>query len=131
MESSGGGGFGDPRERAAERIAEDLADGYVTDGGLPAYRRPGPGPVLAPDPDLAAHACALSGGLASALGAVPGSLVEIVFDTGPSRRFWVAAVDPAAPANRVSLAPAAAALPDARTIRLLAHRTPFREGPLP
>jgi N-methylhydantoinase B len=30
MESSGGGGFGDPLERDPARVAEDLAEGYVT-----------------------------------------------------------------------------------------------------
>jgi N-methylhydantoinase B len=30
---AGGGGFGDPRERAAEAIAEDIADGLITSDG--------------------------------------------------------------------------------------------------
>ncbi|GJD52526.1 Acetophenone carboxylase delta subunit [Methylobacterium crusticola] len=131
MESSGGGGFGDPRERDPERIAEDLADGYVTQDGLASYSRLGPGPVLALDPDLAAHACGLSRTLAAALDAEPGSLVEVVFVTGPSRRFWVAAIDSAEKTARIRVAPTSTALPDARTIRLLTRRTPLQEGLLP
>ena len=30
VETSGGGGFGDPRERAEEAIRDDLADGTIT-----------------------------------------------------------------------------------------------------
>ncbi|MFP6733914.1 MAG: hydantoinase B/oxoprolinase family protein [Rhodospirillales bacterium] len=30
LESAGGGGFGDPRQRAAERLARDLEEGYVS-----------------------------------------------------------------------------------------------------
>jgi N-methylhydantoinase B len=29
---AGGGGFGDPRQRAAAAVAEDVAQGYVSDG---------------------------------------------------------------------------------------------------
>jgi 5-oxoprolinase (ATP-hydrolysing)/N-methylhydantoinase A len=43
VEASGGSGFGDPRERPAELIARDLAEGYVTPTGLRAY-----GAVLLP-----------------------------------------------------------------------------------
>jgi N-methylhydantoinase B len=31
IESSGGGGYGDPKERAPEAHAADLADGFVTE----------------------------------------------------------------------------------------------------
>jgi N-methylhydantoinase B len=33
LETPGGGGFGDPAARAPEKIARDLAFGYVTRGG--------------------------------------------------------------------------------------------------
>ena len=32
IDSPGGGGYGDPRERDRERIAEDVAQGFVSDG---------------------------------------------------------------------------------------------------
>jgi 5-oxoprolinase (ATP-hydrolysing)/N-methylhydantoinase A len=37
VEASGGSGFGDPRRRSLEAIAEDLAEGYVTADGLASY----------------------------------------------------------------------------------------------
>lgn len=37
VEASGGSGFGDPHTRALDLVAQDLAEGYVTDGGLAAY----------------------------------------------------------------------------------------------
>ncbi|HLY90115.1 MAG TPA: hydantoinase B/oxoprolinase family protein, partial [Acetobacteraceae bacterium] len=30
LETGGGGGYGDPSRRAATRIADDIADGYIT-----------------------------------------------------------------------------------------------------
>ena len=30
IQSAGGGGFGDPRERSAEAVAKDVAEGYVS-----------------------------------------------------------------------------------------------------
>jgi N-methylhydantoinase B len=37
METPGGGGHGDPRERDPAALAADLADGYVTSNGAAAY----------------------------------------------------------------------------------------------
>ena len=37
LQSAGGGGYGDPRERDPARIAEDLKNGYVTEAGAAAY----------------------------------------------------------------------------------------------
>jgi 5-oxoprolinase (ATP-hydrolysing)/N-methylhydantoinase A len=37
VEASGGSGFGDPRRRSPEAVAEDLAEGYVTSAGLTPY----------------------------------------------------------------------------------------------
>ena len=37
MQSSGGGGFGDPTERSRDALASDLDDGYVTEAGRAAY----------------------------------------------------------------------------------------------
>ncbi len=42
LETAGGGGYGDPRTRADEAIARDLAEGYVTEGAARlAYRSDG------------------------------------------------------------------------------------------
>ncbi len=37
LQSAGGGGYGDPRERDPARIAEDLKNGYITEAGAAAY----------------------------------------------------------------------------------------------
>jgi N-methylhydantoinase B/oxoprolinase/acetone carboxylase alpha subunit len=37
IEAAGGSGFGDPTRRPLEAIARDLAEGYVTPGGLESY----------------------------------------------------------------------------------------------
>jgi N-methylhydantoinase B len=38
LERAGGGGFGDPHERAFERIVDDVLDGYVSeDAAIEAY----------------------------------------------------------------------------------------------
>lgn len=39
LETSGGGGYGDPRERDPAQLAADLADGYVGEDGAAIYRR--------------------------------------------------------------------------------------------
>ena len=36
LQSAGGGGYGDPRERDPARIAEDLENGYITEAGAAA-----------------------------------------------------------------------------------------------
>jgi N-methylhydantoinase B len=42
VESGGGGGYGDPRQRASEARAYDRANGFVTRGpARPRGRRPG------------------------------------------------------------------------------------------
>jgi 5-oxoprolinase (ATP-hydrolysing) len=35
---AGGAGFGDPRERPAEKVNADIADGYVSPQGALTYR---------------------------------------------------------------------------------------------
>jgi N-methylhydantoinase B len=130
MESSGGGGFGDPLARNPAHVADDLADGYVTDSGLAPYRTAGAPITLHCDPTLPTAECRLAPALAHALGAEPGSLVELVFATGPARRFWVR--DFAATAC-MSVHPDAHPVQTPRALYLLAAHTPFkpRESPTP
>ena len=114
MESSGGGGFGDPLERDPSRVAADLAEGYVTPGAAEAVY----GVVLRDgtiDPDATAarraalragrrrvrlatgaglesargRALRLDAGTASALGAGPGAIVELVNPRGAPLRAWI------------------------------------------
>jgi N-methylhydantoinase B len=114
MESSGGGGFGDPLERDPERVAADAAEGYVTSGAAEAIY----GVVLREGvPDAAATAakraslCAtqlrvrviagagldaqsgrevrLSTEVATRLGVLPGAVVEFVNPHGAPLRAWV------------------------------------------
>jgi N-methylhydantoinase B len=122
MESSGGGGFGDPLERDPERVAADAAEGYVTSAAAEAIY----GVVLREGaPDAAATAARraslratrlrvrviagtgldaqrgrgvrLSTEVATRLGVTPGAVVEFVNPRGAPLRAWV--VGPASPAG--------------------------------
>jgi N-methylhydantoinase B len=114
MESSGGGGFGDPLERDPERVAADAAEGYVTSAAAAAIY----GVVLREGaPDAAATAARraslratrlrvrviagagldaqsgrvvrLSPEVATRLGVAPGAVVEFVNPRGAPLRAWV------------------------------------------
>jgi N-methylhydantoinase B len=114
MESSGGGGFGDPLERDPERVAADLGEGYVTSAAAEAIY----GVVLREGvPDAAATAARraslratrlrvrviasagldapsgrevrLSPEVATRLGVAPGAVVEFVNPRGAPLRAWV------------------------------------------
>jgi N-methylhydantoinase B len=114
MESSGGGGFGDPLERDPERVAADAAEGYVTSAAAEAIY----GVVLREGaPDAAATAARraslratrlrirviagagldaqsgrevrLSTEVATRLGVTPGAVVEFVNPRGAPLRAWV------------------------------------------
>ena len=125
VESSGGGGCGDPDARNPTQKAADLLDGYVTSGpALPAARGLVRRVQIVVDGALSAPGCRLSPSLAESLGAVPSSLIELVYPAGPARRLWVAAIDAAAPGLRLT-APAGFASTEAAGVRCLAVRTPF------
>jgi len=128
IESSGGGGWGDPTERRAAAVTDDLLDGYVTERGA-AVRRAWPCPQISIDEQLMSPACRLSPALAQALGAQPGSLLELVFREGPARRLWVAAVDAGTPIEVPTMQLTVhAGFPrvDAVSVRCLAVQTPFQ-----
>jgi N-methylhydantoinase B len=101
MQSSGGGGFGDPAERDPTALADDLADGYVTTAGRTGYDA-APSAQAHAEPDLASQRCRLSKPLAARLGADLGDLIELAPRSGPARRLWVEAIDPTLPANAVA-----------------------------
>jgi N-methylhydantoinase B len=117
MESSGGGGFGDPLERDPARVAADLAEGYVTPGAAEAVY----GVVLRDgtlDPDATAarraalraarprvrlaagagldaprgRAVRLDAATAAVLGLGPGGIVELVNPRGAPLRAWIVEV---------------------------------------
>jgi N-methylhydantoinase B len=120
MESSGGGGFGDPLERDPANVVADLAEGYVTPeaagavygvvlrGGavdeaatagrratLRAARRR-VRVVAAPGLDAGrGREIRLSAEGARRLGVAPGAVVELVNPRGAPLRAWVASVDAA------------------------------------
>ncbi len=124
MESSGGGGWGDPRERPDAALQDDWLDGLVTDAGRASYRTPLTEAALAVDAGLAApHLCRIAADLADHLGATSGSLVELQRAEGPAYRYWIAGIDPALAAGTIALP---ASLPASRmTVRLLAAVTPL------
>lgn len=93
MESSGGGGFGTPTERTPRELADDVADGYVTDTSRARYEAPAPTVHATQSPDVSSGRCCISRNLASAIGASEGDLVEFIASRGPARRYWIEAVD--------------------------------------
>jgi N-methylhydantoinase B len=135
MESSGGGGFGDPLERDPAQVAIDIGEGYVTPAAAEAIY----GVVLrGGTPDAAATAArraALRAGrilvrvvagagldaeagreirlgadTATRLGVGPGAVVELVNPRGAPLRAWVTglmAPSPAGSSPAAELAPAA------------------------
>ncbi len=119
MESSGGGGFGDPLARDPAAVAADIAEGYVTpagadrdygvvwrDGAVDAAatrarremrRATRPRVRLTPVGDLDAdrgRLLRLDTETATALGVGPGAIVELVNPRGAPLRAWVAALLP-------------------------------------
>jgi N-methylhydantoinase B len=119
MESSGGGGFGDPLDRDPARVAADVAEGYVTldaaardygvvwrdgavDEAATATRRDALRAArvrvrLQPTSDLDAdrgRLLRLDAGTAARLGVAPGAIVELVNPRGAPLRAWLAAVLP-------------------------------------
>ena len=116
MESSGGGGFGDPLDRDLDAIATDVDDGYVTreaaervygivwngagvDAAATARRRaalraarPRVYVVAATSPlgdEARGRAIRLDADTASSLGAAVGAIVELVNPRGAPLRAWV------------------------------------------
>ncbi|HZP36304.1 MAG TPA: hydantoinase B/oxoprolinase family protein [Methylomirabilota bacterium] len=131
MESSGGGGFGDPLERDPALVAADLAEGYVTPEGAErdygVVWRAGAVDPAATAARRAALAAArlrvrltaagdldsergrlirLDAGSAARLGIGPGAIVELVNPRGAPLRAWVTALLPGDGA-RAEIAPAA------------------------
>src|SRR5258705_9535083 len=119
MESSGGGGFGDPLERDPERVAADLAEGYVTPAGAEreygvvwrggrvdeaatrarrdSLRAARPRVRLTPVSDLDAdrgRLVRIDTETAGRLGVGPGAIVELVNPRGAPLRAWIAALLP-------------------------------------
>jgi N-methylhydantoinase B len=147
MESSGGGGFGDPLERDPARVAADLAEGYVTlesaardygvvwrdgavDGTATRARRESLRAARArvrldPVSDLEAdrgRLLRLDAGTAGRLGVAPGAIVELVNPRGAPLRAWVAAVT-AGDGGRAEIAGSALrmlALPDGAIVEIRA-----------
>jgi N-methylhydantoinase B len=119
MDSSGGGGFGDPLDRDVASVAADLAEGYVTaaaaetiygvvlrDGVIDAEASAGrreelraarPRVHLVATPDLdtdSGRAIRLDAETAARLGVGDGAVVELVNPAGAPLRAWVTGVAP-------------------------------------
>ena len=125
VESSGGGGYGDPSLRSANDIAADRLDGYVTAGAAssPTGQLVSCDEIVVDDRQ-AAPACRLSPALASALGAGPSSLIEVVYRSGPVRRLWVSVIETEAMGRRLTVPPGFAGT-EPLGVRRLVLRTPF------
>jgi N-methylhydantoinase B len=135
MESSGGGGFGDPLERDPARVVADIGEGYVTppaaeaiygvvlrDAALDAAATEAQRAKLRAGRILvrimagagldaeAGRQIRLGADTATRLGVGPGAVVELVNRRGAPLRAWVAGLIPSSPAGSSSvaeLAPAA------------------------
>ena len=119
MDSSGGGGFGDPLDRALDAVAADLAEGYVTPGAAEAMygvvlrdgavdepasarrraelRAARPRVRLTPAGGLdteRGRAVRLDAGTAARLGVGAGAVVELVNPAGAPLRAWISSVSP-------------------------------------
>lgn len=126
MESSGGGGFGDPLERDPALVAADIAQGYVTrEAASTVYGVVSDGAAVDTEATLARRAALRDGrvrvrvtpsasldgargrairldaGTAARLGAGPGAVVELVNPRGAPLRAWLAGIlrDPGARAE--------------------------------
>jgi N-methylhydantoinase B len=135
MESSGGGGFGDPLERDPASVAADVDEGYVTAAAAEAiygvvFRKGAPDAVATAARRAELHAARLrvrvvsSAGLdtergreirlgadvAARLGVGPGAVIELVNPRGAPLRAWVASLTTPSRAGALpmaELAPAA------------------------
>jgi N-methylhydantoinase B len=109
MQSSGGGGWGDPTAREASSLADDLEDGYVTAGGVGAYRATALAIRPRPTEGLSAEACRLHPAMAASLGGMPGhllgALLEVTMRRGPSVRLWLEALDAALAKDEIAIMP--------------------------
>jgi N-methylhydantoinase B len=119
MESSGGGGFGDPLDRDLALIAADIAEGYITRAAAETiYGVVGSGHAIdvaatatrrnelraaRPRVRLAAagaldtargRALRLDAGTAGRLGVTPGAVVEVVNPRGAPLRAWIVGIIP-------------------------------------
>jgi N-methylhydantoinase B len=134
MESSGGGGFGDPLERDPARVAADLAEGYVTEAAAEreygVIWRAGAVDAAATEAKRAALRAArlrvrlhamddleadrgrlvrLDAHTADRLRVAPGAVVELVNPRGAPLRAWVAALAPG-DGGRAEIGPSALAM---------------------
>lgn len=109
MESSGGGGYGDPTQRDAARVEADLVDGYVTETGLRLYREAALRVSIILDATLGPAQCRLATEIGCLLRTAPGDLVELSPELGPSSRFWVASIDASIDAGCVAISSPVAA----------------------
>jgi N-methylhydantoinase B len=124
MESSGGGGWGDPRRRPDAALESDRIDGLVTARGLASYRSAPREVDVVVDATLdAPHLCRIAADVAEAIGANEGSLLELYRAQGPAYRFWVAEVAATLAPRTVALASPGAA--ESMAVRLIAQRTPL------
>lgn len=129
MESSGGGGWGDPRERPDGALHEDCVDGIVSVEGLARYRAAPCQVRLVADATLPApHLCRIAPDVAQSLGANEGSLLEFYRTQGPTYRHWVAGIDRMLTAGTVAIAASPPA--ERMAARLLATNTPHTHANL-
>lgn len=95
IESSGGGGWGRPSDRASDALDLDVENGYVTHHKAAAYKAAPVTATIKGSADLADHTCRISKSLADKLSLAAGDLIELTVAKGPSIRLWVKEADAA------------------------------------
>jgi N-methylhydantoinase B len=145
IDTSGGGGFGDPLEREPERVMADVGEGYVSDGAakerygviadqqgidatatrrqrdeLRARRVRIPLGAAADLERPTGRAIRLDARTATALGVTVGAVVEIVNPRGAPLRAWVAEIGGAAGAAVSPIALRMLGMPDATEVEIRA-----------
>jgi N-methylhydantoinase B len=128
VESSGGGGYGDPSLRSSEACEADRLDGYVTGAASSAIGGLVSCDEFVVDDRLSAPGCRLSPALARSLGAELSSLIEVVYRSGPARRLWVSEIESRTTGLCLTV-PSGLAGTDPVGVRCLARRTPFAASP--
>jgi len=126
MESSGGGGWGDARERSNEALDDDCVDELVSSQGRMKYQEAPLEISLVVDTSLGApHLCRLATDVAMAISAREGSLIEIYRTRGPAYRYWVATIGAELAPGTAALA--SPAIAERMAVRLLAEHTPLAQ----
>lgn len=104
VETSGGGGWGDPSLRDSFHMEADLKNGYVSKEGVKEYNTGASLVTVLKDLSLSEHECLLGPNFEPQLNVPVGSLLELISKTRSSLRLWVKDIDHTLPVNSIRVA---------------------------